>query len=216
MDATIDPVRRGTRSRGTLLLADISGYTGFLQGVADAHYELIVEAESPPPAYDLVASLLDGIVESIVPPFRLVKFEGDAVFVVVDDADVGARGAALVALLRACHAEFRTRLDEANKRWTCTCDSCSRVHLLDLKFVLHHGEYVVQQVGRQDELLGPDVNIAHRLLKNHARELIGPGPYALLSDAVIAALDVPAQDMVASTETYERVPPIAVHVLPLS
>ena len=48
MDATIDPVSRGTRSRGTLLLADISGYTGFLQGVAEAHYELIVEADAPP------------------------------------------------------------------------------------------------------------------------------------------------------------------------
>ena len=168
MDATIDPVSRGTRSRGTLLLADISGYTGFLQGVAEAHYELIVEADAPPPAYGLVASLLDGIVEAIVPPFRLVKFEGDAVFVVVDEGDGGIRGAELLTLLRACHAEFRARLDEANERWTCTCDSCSRVHLLDLKFVLHHGDYVLQQVGRQDELLGPDVNIAHRLLKNHA------------------------------------------------
>ena len=75
---------------------------------------------------------------------------------------------------------------------------------------------MLQQVGRQDELLGPDVNIAHRLLKNHARELIGPGPYALLSDAVIAALGIPALDMVATTETDERVPPIAVHVLPLA
>ena len=44
----------------------------------------------------------------------------------------------------------------------------------------------------------------------------GRGPYALLSDAVIAALGIPALDMVAMTETYERVPPIAVHVLPLA
>ena len=216
MDATIDPVSRGTRSRGTLLLADISGYTGFLQGVAEAHYELIVEADAPPPAYGLVASLLDGIVEAVVPPFRLSKFEGDAVFVVADDGDDAVRGLALLTLLRACHAEFRARLAEANERWTCTCDSCSRVHLLDLKFVLHHGDYVLQQVGRQDELLGPDVNIAHRLLKNHARELIGPGPYAILSDVTIAALGIPALDMVPTTETYERVPPIPVPVLPLA
>ena len=104
----------------------------------------------------------------------------------------------------------------ANERWTCACDSCSRAYLLDLKFVLHHGDYVLQQVGRQDELLGPDVNIAHRLLKNHARDVIGARPYALLSDAVIAALGIPSLDMVPMTETYERVPPIAVHVLPLA
>ena len=216
MDATLDPVSRGTRSRGTLLLADISGYTGFLQGVTEAHYELIVEADAPPPAYGLVASLLDGIVEAIVPPFRLVKFEGDAVFVVADEGDAAVRGQALLTLLRACHGAFRARLADANERWTCTCDSCSRVNLLDLKFVLHHGDYVLQQVGRQDELLGPDVNIAHRLLKNHARDVIGARPYALLSDAVIAALGIPSTDMVPMTETYERVPPIAVHVLPLA
>ena len=75
---------------------------------------------------------------------------------------------------------------------------------------------MLQQVGRQDELLGPDVNIVHRLLKNHARELIGPGPYALLSDAVDRGARNPSLDMVAMTETYERVPPIAVHVLPLA
>jgi hypothetical protein len=33
-----------SRRSGALLLADISGYTGFLQGVADAHRDLIVDA----------------------------------------------------------------------------------------------------------------------------------------------------------------------------
>jgi class 3 adenylate cyclase len=217
MDATLKPVGQGTRSRGTLLLADISGYTGFLQGVADAHYDLIVEADAPPPAYGLVASLLDGIVADLVPPFHLVKFEGDAVFVVAAETDDdGLRGPDVLDRLRACHAAFRVRLGEANERWTCTCDSCARIHELDLKFVLHHGEYVLQQVGQQEELLGPDVNIAHRLLKNHAIDLIGPRPYALLSDSVIATLGVPVGDMLAATETYDRVPPVPVHVLALA
>ncbi len=44
----------------------------------------------------------------------------------------------------------------------------------------------------------------------------GHGPAALLSKAAIAALGIPAEDMVATTETYERVPPIPVHVLPLA
>jgi class 3 adenylate cyclase len=215
MDATIRPVGQGIRSRGTLLLADISGYTGFLQGVADAHYELIVEADAPPPAYELVASLLDGIVADLVPPFHLVKFEGDAVFVVAPEGEDALRGADLLARLRACHAGFRARLGEANARWTCTCDSCSRIHELDVKFVLHHGDYVLQRVGQQEELLGPDVNAVHRLLKNHAVELIGQGPYVLLSDAVVRALAVPEEGMVATTETYERVPPIPVHLLGL-
>ncbi len=215
MDATTAPVGQGTRSRGTLLLADISGYTGFLQGVADAHYDLIIDADAPPPAYGLVASLLDGIVADLVPPFHLVKFEGDAVFVIAPDAGSDLRGTDLLASLRACHLAFRRRLGVANEHWTCTCDSCSRIHELDLKFVLHHGDYVIQQVGGQQELLGPDVNIVHRLLKNHAADLIGLRPYALLSDAVVRALTVPDDGMVAATETYERVPPVQVRVLAL-
>ena len=81
--------------------------------------------------------------------------------------------------------------------------------------MLHHGDYVIQQVGGQQELLGPDVNIVHRLLKNHAADLIGLRPYALLSDAVVRALTVPDDGMVAATETYERVPPVQIRVLAL-
>jgi hypothetical protein len=54
------------------------------------------------------------------------------------------------------------------------------------------------------------------LLKNDAADLIGRRPYALLSDAQIEALEVPLGDMLAATETYDRVPPIPVHVLALA
>lgn len=215
MDAITRRAGQGIRSRGTLLLADISGYTGFLQGVSDAHYALIIEADAPPPAYGLVASLLDGIVVDLVPPFQLVKFEGDAVFVVASTVGPGLDGTELLARLHACQIGFRTRLGEANERWTCTCDACARIHELDLKFVLHYGDFVLQQVGGQQELLGPDVNIVHRLLKNHAVEVVGHRPYALMSDALVQALDVPASGMVAVTETYDSVPPIPAHVLAL-
>jgi len=145
-----------------------------------------------------------------------LAFEGDAVFVVAAEGELGLLGADLLVALQACHAAFRGRLGEANERWTCTCGSCARIHELDLKFVLHHGDYVLQQVGHQEELLGPDVNVVHRLLKNHAADLIGRRPYALLSDALVEALEVPLGDMVAATETYDRVPPIPVHVLALT
>ncbi|MDQ4081445.1 MAG: hypothetical protein M3123_00925, partial [Actinomycetota bacterium] len=65
---------------GALLLADISGYTGFLQGVAGAHAADMAAGRFVPKAYPLLTSLLDGIVERIAPPFALSKLEGDAVF----------------------------------------------------------------------------------------------------------------------------------------
>lgn len=60
---------RGTR--GALLLADVSGYTGFLQAVAGAHGEEMATMQELPAAYPLMTSLLNGIVTRLVPPFRL-------------------------------------------------------------------------------------------------------------------------------------------------
>jgi hypothetical protein len=206
--------RPGIRE-GTLLLADISGYTGFLRDVADAHRSIIIEADEPPPAYALISSLLDAMVAKVAPRFRFVKFEGDALFAVSDEAQP-ARGRAVLDCLRACHDEFRELLANANRQWTCECSACVRIHDLGLKFVMHHGPYVVQRILGGEELAGPDVILVHRLLKNHARDLVGDRPYALLSEATVVALDVPVEGMLAAVEAYDDLPPVPVHVLPLA
>lgn len=205
---------QASRRQGGLLLADISGYTGFLQGVADAHHALIIEADEPPPAYAVLSSLLDAMVAAVEPAFSLAKFEGDAIFAVAD-GDL-PHGNAVIDCLRACYASFRERLASAGSQWTCTCDACARIGSLDLKFVLHHGTYVAQTIAGREEFLGPDVNIVHRLLKNHARDLVGPVPYALVTDDAIAALAIPTDGMVGAEETYDDTRPVPVHVLPLT
>ena len=209
------PMYRGTRSRGTLLLADISGYTGFLNGVATAHFDLTADTDEPPEAYAFMSGLLDRIVSAVVPPFQLVKFEGDAVFVIAGDPQAAIHGPGLVSFLRACHAAFQVGLAEVKAAVTCGCGVCAHVHDLGLKFVLHHGEYMTQRIVGREELAGPDVIVAHRLLKNHARDLVGARPYALLTDVALVALDVPADEMLAATESYDGIPPIPVHVLAL-
>jgi hypothetical protein len=206
-------IANASRGRGALLLADISGYTSFLQGVADAHVELIIDAPQPPPAYGLLSHLLDTILESLQPMFRLAKFEGDAVFVI--EAGEIEPGDAVLERVRDCYAAFSAQLASAGSMWTCTCDACARIGALDLKFVLHHGAYVIQPVAGQTEVLGADVNVAHRLLKNHARELVGDTAYVLVTDAAAGALGMSTSGMAAGEETYEGSPPIRVHVLVL-
>lgn len=208
-------ITQPSRTRGTLLLADISGYTGFLHGVEAAHTAIILEVDEPPQAYALLSGLLDTIVAGMVPPFRLDKFEGDAVFVTAPDSEVDLHGSDVLVCLRACHAAFRARLEASKAQWTCTCDACARVDALDLKFILHHGEYVVRTIAGREELLGPDVNVVHRLLKNQVRELIGQRPYALITDAALAALDIPSDGMIVETERFDDLPALPVHVLAL-
>lgn len=197
--------------RGTLLLADISGFTAFLQAVAEAH----AADTFVPKAYPLLKSLLDGIVDRVAPPFVLSKLEGDAVFAFAAEGEPGVRGQAVLDCLIACHQAHRTRVDEASELMTCTCDVCSPIAGLELKFVLHHGEYVAQSVAGHQELLGPDVTISHLLLKNHVADLIGTSPYALVTESAAAHLDIPLERALPLTEQYEHYPPVQARVLPL-
>jgi hypothetical protein len=201
---------------GPLLLADISGYTGFLQTVAEAHRDDAFAGGRVPDAYGLVSSLLDGIIERVCPPFTLSKVEGDAVFAFATDVqDDIPRGTAVLGCLSACYASFQERLAGAERVWTCRCDACARVETLDLKFVLHAGSYIVQSIAGARELVGPEVVMAHRLLKNHAAQLIGQPAYALITEAAAAHLAVPAEGGRPLTETYDHYAPVAARVYAL-
>lgn len=200
---------------GALLLADISGYTSFLRSVAVAHQDDAFADGAIPDAYAMMSDLLDGIVGRVVPPFTLSKLEGDAVFAFAPDASGLPRGAALLGCLAECYADFRRRLDAAHDVWTCRCDACSRIDVLDLKFVLHAGPFVIQSIAGGRELVGPEVVMAHRLLKTRAAELVGHGAYALITEIAAARFEVPTDGTSSLVETYEHYPPIRVHVRPL-
>ena len=178
-------------SRGTLLLADISGYTAFLQAVAGAHAADTAAGRFVPKAYPLLRSLLDGIVGRLAPPFVLSKLEGDAVFAFAAEGELGLRGQSVVDCLTACYDAYRARLDEARGVMACTCDACGLIGGLELKFVLHHGDYIVQSIAGHQELLGPDVTISHLLLKNHVADLIGRSAYALVTESAVAISTFP-------------------------
>jgi hypothetical protein len=200
---------------GPLLLADISGYSSFLQAVADAHRNDAFADGVVPDAYALMSSLLDGIIERVIPPFTLSKLEGDAVFAYGAGEDQLPRGAALLDCFAACYSDFRRRLGMAHEIWTCTCGACSRADGLDLKFVLHAGSFVLQSVAGRPELAGPEVVMAHRLLKNGAAALVGHGAYALITDVAVARFEVPTEGGLPLVETYEHYPPIRTRVFTL-
>ncbi len=214
-DGYLTPENHSGAGRGTLLLADISGYTAFLQAVGGAHAADMAAGTFVPEAYPLLTSLLDGIVERVAPPFVLSKLEGDAVFAFAAEGELDVRGQSMVDCLTSCYEGYRARLAEARELMICTCDACLSIGGLELKFVLHHGEYVVQSVADRQELLGPDVTISHLLLKNHVADLIGRSAYALVTESAVAYLDVPVERALPITEHYEHYPPVRACVLTL-
>jgi hypothetical protein len=196
-----------------MLLADISGYTAFLRAVAQAHAADMAAGTFVPKAYPLLGSLLDGIVERIAPPFAISKLEGDAVFGFAADDDLRLRGPSLLACLATCYEAYRTRLEAARDLMTCTCDACSSIGDLELKFVLHHGEYIIQSIAGHQELLGPDVTVTHLLMKNHVTDHIGRSAYALLTESAVAHLEVPLEHALSIDERYEHYATIRAYVL---
>src|SRR5437588_5462342 len=164
----------GSVREGSLVLADIGGYTSYLAGVELEH------------SHDILADLLGMVTERLCPPLRLAKLEGDAVFCVAGD-DAGLSGDELVQALEQTYLSFARRRRTVALSSSCTCDACRRTPELDLKFCAHHGSFIEHEVAGSRELVGPDVILAHRLLKNTVTDTHGIRGYALITEACSGA-----------------------------
>lgn len=200
---------------GPLLLADIGGYTGFLRTVQTAHADDAFANGAVPDAYGLVSSLLDAIVGRLVPPFTLSKLEGDAVFAYAAGDAAIPRGQALLGCIQACYDDFRRLLGQAHEVWACRCDACARIDQLELKFIVHAGSFVIQSIAGTAELVGAEVVMAHRLLKNDAQATLGSGAYALLTAPAVERYDVPVEDATPMTAEYEHYEPVDAYLFRL-
>lgn len=179
--------------RTTFLIADISGYTGYLAEVELEH------------AQDILSDLISTVVKTLRPGYRLAKLEGDAAFTYASEDAID--GTQLLDTIERCYLAFRRRRRDIRQATTCPCNACSRIPDLDLKFVVHHGTALHQRIAGRSELLGSDVILVHRLLKNEVVERLGIPAYALFSQACLdaAGLDPAALGMQAHTETYDRI-----------
>lgn len=175
------------------LIADISGYTGYLADVELDH------------AQDILADLIGAVVTALRPTFRLAKLEGDAAFTFATADRID--GSMLLDTIERCYFGFRRRRRDVRQATSCDCNACVRIPDLNLKFVAHHGLAIHHKVSGRQELLGPDVIVVHRMLKNEVVERLGASAYALLSEKCIDATDIDpaALGMREITETYDRI-----------
>jgi hypothetical protein len=175
------------------LIADISGYTSYLAGVELDH------------AQDIVADLVGTVVSALRPTFRLAKLEGDAAFTYAPAEKVD--GSLLLDTIERCYFGFRRRRRDVRQATSCECNACLRIPDLNLKFVVHHGQALHQRMAGRDELMGSDVIVAHRLLKNDVVQQTAATAYALITQACIdaVAVDPVVLGMTGITESYEHI-----------
>ncbi|MEX2547012.1 MAG: DUF2652 domain-containing protein [Chloroflexota bacterium] len=213
----VTAITRPHADTGLLLLADISGYTAFLGKVATEHPDMVQPGGQVPPAYVVMSSLLDMVVDRIAPAFHLCEIEGDAVFAyAADDPGLVQGEQDLMALVRSAYAGFRERIDEAMVVHKHECRACFLLPSLELKFVVHHGNFVIQPIAGQTKLLGPTVNVAHRLLKNSVTQQMGSRAYLLVTDAAAGRLHFRPDTGLAHEENYPDVGTVAGRVIGLA
>jgi hypothetical protein len=192
-----------TTVRGTLLIADISGYTDY---VVSSPLEY---------AEDVLADVTQGVVERLESVLHVNKLEGDAAFGYALDGELDA--SMLLDSIEECYFGFRRRLVGIEHSTNCTCNACSKVPELNLKFVVHHGDFIRRSGVRGEELTGHDVILVHRLLKNSAAKVLGLRGYALCTEACVNALEIDplALEMKSHQERYEDVGEVAAWVVDL-
>jgi hypothetical protein len=176
---------------GYLLLADITGYTSYLSKVELDH------------AQGILTDLLEAVVQRVKLCMTLSKLEGDAVFAYAPETFVPS-GERIFELVEDIYMAFRDRVDAIHRRTTCECRACQAIPTLDLKFFVHHGDYILQHIAGITELLGSDVNLAHRLMKNHISETTGWRAYALFTENALKHIEYQPDGLHPQVENYEH------------
>lgn len=190
--------------QGCLLFADITGYTEYIRETELMHSQ------------DVVADLLETIVNSVEPVFTLSKLEGDAAFAYANSDSVNP--SMMLDTVEASYFAFRKRLRDVVHATTCPCDACIRIPELDLKFFIHDGEYVVRRIARSEELTGSDVILLHRLAKGSAGTAVENPAFAVYTRATIdvMGMDPEVLGFTPFTEHFDDVGDIDVFVQDLS
>lgn len=184
----------GTIHKGVILLGDISGYTGLVTQTELEHSQSILQF------------LFDKIYDATGDQFIVNEIEGDAIFAyAVEPKDAGALVMATLEQLKVYgHAFYHARqtmIDKPVTAESCRCGACTNIHALSFKFIVHLSEFGVNKVGPFVKLVGADVVLAHRLLKNSV-----PGhEYILLTKETLDLLPASVQaKFTVATEAIDK------------
>jgi len=169
------------QTTGYIAIADISGYTAF---VADTEIEH---------SREILAELLEVTSRELERHLRLSRIQGDALICVGEEDEV-------IPCLEDAFLSFHRRVRAMVAATTCPCNACRSVPNLTLKFVAQHGTYSTVSVRGTVDLVGSDVNIAFRLLKNH----VPSHEYILATNSVLERLPALARErFVPISEDYD-------------
>ena len=189
-----------------ICIPDISGFTEFMSA---ADFEL---------SSKVIPSLLNNIIYSNEIGLEVSEIEGDAVLFFKH-----GKLPPLKTLIDQCtyfYTEFYNQLDTLKQNHPDAEQAKLIPDILGLKIILHYGQEVAPvKVGVRIKLLGEDLIVAHRLLKNK----IPIDEYLLLSDKLLQEysdekidIHLNSVDLEQQKTDYAHVGVVKYHYIPLS
>jgi hypothetical protein len=154
-------------TKATILIPDISGFTEFMTTTELSHSSIAING------------LIESIVNTVGEEYEVSEIEGDAVLL-IKKGPAPSKKEILDICLKIFNA-FHSQQKWMQEHTICPCHACRTIRNLSLKFVAHHGPVSEIKVGRFAKLSGPEMIVAHRLLKNS----IGNNEYVLMSDKLL-------------------------------
>ena len=159
-------------SQALIFIPDISGYTKFVTETETKHSKHII------------TELLEVIINANTLKLQISEIEGDAVlFYRKGDAP---KLAELILQAKKMFLAFHTQLKIIQRDNVCQCGACRSAVELTLKFITHFGILDEISVQNFSKIMGGDVILAHRLLKN----TINSNEYLLITGDYLNTQDI--------------------------
>jgi len=178
-------------TNATILIPDISGFTEFMTSTELGH------------ASHAINMLIDAMLEAVGEEYEVSEIEGDAVLL-IKKGPAPSKKEIVDTCIKIFNA-FHFRRKWMQQHTICPCGACQAIIELSLKFVAHHGPLAEIKIGKFVKQSGPEMIVAHRLLKNS----INNHEYLLLTEKLLEqAVDTPETlqlEWYSSSEEYASI-----------
>ncbi len=191
-------------NQALIFIPDISGFTKFVTKCEINHTDHII------------SNLINIILDSNPLELKVSEIEGDAVLFYSKGAPPTKEE--IIQQSKRMFIDFHTNLKAMERNFFCKCGSCTTASNLTLKIIVHYGVCKEVPIHNSTKLIGSDVIIAHKLLKNNIPER----EYILLSEKYLKSqqskliIEEDWVDIKSNIENFENFGEIRTKYIPLS
>jgi Protein of unknown function (DUF2652) len=191
-------------NQALIFIPDISGFTKFVTDCKIDH------------SNHIISNLINIILNSNLLELKVSEIEGDAVLFYSKGTPPTKEE--IIQQSKRMFINFHTNLKAMESNFFCKCGSCTTASDLTIKFIAHYGVCKEVPIHNSTKLIGSDVILAHRLLKNNVPE----SEYILLSEKYLKSqqseliIEEDWVDIESNIENVEDFGEIRTKYIPLS